>query len=83
MMITIKCPKCSSESKMSLVDPDYTGPYKCWSCRAFFTMKVRGNVVESLEPLSETDYQAKYAKKADPLEGLKGTTRYSGPRSNF
>ena len=76
-MITIKCPKCEKEGKMSLVNPDFKGAYKCWSCRAFFTMTITGNVVESLEPLTEAEYEAKYNKKADPLKDLRGNTRYS------
>jgi hypothetical protein len=75
MMVTIKCPKCGTEGKMSLVDPDFTGAYKCWSCRAYFTLKLRGNVVESLDPLSDADYEAKYAKKTEPFPNI----RIGGP----
>ncbi len=57
MMLTIKCPKCTTEGKMSLVDPNYNGPYKCWKCRELFTLKVQNDAVLSLEPLSQEEYE--------------------------
>jgi len=63
MMITIKCPKCNTEGKMSLVDTNYNGPYKCWSCRALYTLKVHNDAVESMEPLSQEDYDKAHPQK--------------------
>jgi|GEM_PF-6051543 len=63
MMITIKCPKCTTEGKMSLVDPNYNGPYKCWSCRALFTLKIHNDAVESCEPLSQEEYDKAHPAK--------------------
>lgn len=63
MMLTIKCPKCNVEGKMSLVDPNYKGPYKCWSCRELFTLDVKSNAVVSLEPLSQAEYEKTHPPK--------------------
>ena len=56
MMMTIKCPKCGVEGKMSLVDPNYKGPYKCWKCREMFTIEIKSNALVSCEPLSIEEY---------------------------
>lgn len=56
MMLSIKCPKCGIEGKMSLIDGSYKGPYKCWSCRELFTIDIVNNAVVSCEPLSQEEY---------------------------
>lgn len=63
MMISIKCPKCTMEGKMSLVDPNYNGPYKCWSCRALFTLQIKNDEVVSCEPLSQEEYDKAHPPK--------------------
>ena len=63
-MITIKCPKCTTEGKMSLVDPNYDGPYKCWKCRELFTLRIQGDAVVSCEPLSQEEYDKTHPPKA-------------------
>lgn len=63
MMLTIKCPKCATEGKMSLVDPNYNGPYKCWSCRALFTLQIKNDEVVSCEPLSQEEYDKAHPAK--------------------
>jgi DNA-directed RNA polymerase subunit RPC12/RpoP len=69
-MLTIKCPNCSSEGKVSFIKPDYEGPYKCWKCQKIFSIKVRGGQVISCEPLSADDLQ-----RVQEIEALK--SRYS------
>ena len=78
MMLTIKCPKCGTDGKMSLVDPNYTGPYKCWSCRQFFTLQIQDDAVVSMEPLSDADYHEKYTKKNDTLDAMRANFRIGG-----
>ena len=63
MMMTIKCPKCSVDGKMSLVNPDYHGPYKCWSCRQLYTIDIKNNAVVSCEPLSQEEYDKAHPPK--------------------
>ena len=65
-MITIKCPACDAESKLSLVEPDYEGPRRCWKCRALFSIKIEDNVLVSCEPLTEEDFE-----KQQEIEALK------------
>ncbi len=56
-MIKIKCPECGIEGSMSLLESSYEGPYKCWKCRALFTIRLKNNELESCEPLSQEDFE--------------------------
>ena len=57
MMLKIKCPECNTEGSMSLVEPDYEGPYRCWKCRALFTITIKNNELKSCEPLSKEEFE--------------------------
>ena len=57
MLVKIKCPDCQAESTMSLIEPDYEGPYRCLKCHALFTIELKNNELTSWEPLSEEDFQ--------------------------
>ena len=57
MAIIIKCPDCNSEGSLSLVDPNYRGPYKCWKCKALFTIEIEDNELKSCNPLSQEDFE--------------------------
>jgi hypothetical protein len=55
--IKIICPKCNAETKLSLVDANYTGPRRCWKCHEAFMMTIANNQVKSLEPMSQEEFQ--------------------------
>ena len=64
-MMTLKCPKCGAEAKLSLADNDYSGPRRCWKCHEFFTISIHNGRVTSCEPLSKEEYERQQeAKKA-------------------
>jgi hypothetical protein len=65
-MITMKCPACGAESKLSLVESSYEGPRRCWKCRALFTIKIENNELVSCEPLSAEEFE-----KQQEIEALK------------
>ncbi len=69
-MITLKCPKCGAETKLSLVDADYEGPRRCWKCHEFFSIKIENNVLISCEPLSQEEFE-----KQQEIEALKAKFR--------
>ena len=72
MMITIKCPKCGVDGKMSLVDPNYNGAYKCWRCRELFTLKIQNDEVTSCEPLSQEEYDKQHPPKpANDMDAMR------------
>jgi hypothetical protein len=69
-MVTIVCPKCSAEGKLSLVETSYIGPRRCWKCHEFFTITIVNTRVTSSEPLSEEEYRKQMEAKA-AKEGIK------------
>ena len=57
MLMKIKCPSCETEGTMSLVEKDYEGPYRCWKCRALFSIRLEDNKLTACEPLSEEELE--------------------------
>ncbi len=72
MMMKIKCPKCDTEGSFSLIESNYNGPYKCWKCREMFTIEIKNNVVQSLKPLSQEEFD-----KQQELKTLRDRFRHS------
>lgn len=64
MLVKIKCPACQTEGTLSLIESSYDGPYRCWRCRALFTIELKNNEPISCEPLSEEDLQKQQEEKA-------------------
>ncbi len=64
MMLKIKCPKCNTEGSFSLVESSYHGLYRCWKCRAPFTIKIENNELKSCEPLSQEEFDKQQEMKA-------------------
>ncbi len=65
MQIEVKCPACNTDSSFFVVKDVFQGPFRCWKCKALFTLKVRDGNVEVCEPLSQEDFdKAKAAKEA-------------------
>ena len=69
-MLTIKCPSCATEGRISFVDPDFEGPYTCWKCHGLFSIKVQAGQLTSCQPLSREDFQ-----KQQEIEALKAQFR--------
>ena len=65
-MITITCPKCNADSKLSLVQSVYQGPHRCWKCRALYTIELANNELKSCVPLDEKEFE-----KQQEIEALK------------
>ena len=70
MIVKINCTKCSTEGSLSLSDPSYQGPYRCWKCREFFTIKVGNSELQSCEPLSQGEFE-----RQQEIEALKAKFR--------
>ena len=66
MLVKIKCPACATEGTTSFVGNTYEGPYKCWKCKALFTIKLDNGEVQSCEPLSEEEL-----KQQQEIEALR------------
>ena len=66
MIAKIKCPKCNIDGSFTLAEPNYEGPYRCWKCKALFTIKMESNELKSCEPLSQEEFD-----KQQEIEALK------------
>ncbi len=55
MMVKIACIKCGVEGSMSLADPAYKGPYRCWKCRELFAIEIADNELKSSRPLDQAE----------------------------
>jgi len=64
--IKIKCPDCGTEGSLSLVDSNYQGPYKCWKCRALFTIEIEDNELKACNSLSQEEFD-----RQQEIEALK------------
>lgn len=64
MLLKIRCPACQTEGSLSLLEADYEGPYRCWKCRALFTITLKNNELTSCEPLTEEELQKQQEIKA-------------------
>jgi hypothetical protein len=64
MLVKIKCPTCQTEGSLSLVESSYEGPYRCWKCRALFTVALKNNELTHYEPLGEEELQRQQGIKA-------------------
>lgn len=57
MMIKITCPQCGVDGSISLLEPSYQGPYKCWKCRSLFELRLENSKLKSCEPISEEEFE--------------------------
>jgi transposase-like protein len=55
--LVMRCPECGAETRFYLIGSTYEGPYRCWKCRALFTVRVEDDEVKSYEPLSEEELE--------------------------
>ena len=64
MLAKIRCPECDTEGSFSLVEPTYHGPYRCWKCRALYTITMENNELKAWESLSEEEFQKQQEAEA-------------------
>jgi hypothetical protein len=63
MQVNIKCPACNSDSSFFIAKDVFQGPFRCWKCKALFTVKVRNAEVQLCEPLSQEAFDKQKADK--------------------
>ncbi len=62
-MPKINCPKCNTDSVLSLSQELYQGPFRCWKCRATYTIRVENDVLKSCEPLDQQEFDRMRPKR--------------------
>ena len=63
MMVQVKCPSCGTEGKISLFDPFYEGPYKCWKCREAALIRLENNQLTRCEAMTEDEFEKQQEMK--------------------
>ena len=63
MQVTIKCPACNTDSSFFVAKHVFQGPFRCWKCKAMFTVKVKDGALEKCDPLSNEDFEKQKADK--------------------
>ena len=72
MIFKIGCPECKTEGSFSLADSGYQGPYRCWKCRALYTILIENGELKSCQPLTQEEFE-----KQQEIESLKRKFRKS------
>jgi len=52
MFMSIKCQSCGKETQMSLLEPNFEGPFKCWKCQGFAQIKIVNGEVAAWQTLT-------------------------------
>ncbi len=63
MQVTIKCPACNTDSSFFVAKNVFQGPFRCWKCKAMFTVKVKDGALQACDPLSNEDFEKNKADK--------------------
>ncbi len=71
MITKIICPKCNTETGFSVTQLIYQGPFRCWKCKEFFTIKIEKGTLISCEPLSQEEFS-----KLQGTDTLKAKSKY-------
>ncbi len=61
-IVKIQCRSCGTESSLSLIDSNYSGPFRCWKCRALYMINMQNNEVVNWQPLTEDEFNLKFGK---------------------
>jgi hypothetical protein len=69
-MMSMICPKCNAESKLSFIGNSYEGPRRCWNCHELFMIKIYNDKLVSCEPLSQEEFE-----KLQEINALKNKFR--------
>ena len=59
--LIIQCPGCGAETSLSLDEPTYEGPFRCWKCRGAFLVIIASEGVISCKAISEEELK-EYSK---------------------
>jgi hypothetical protein len=55
-MFEIECPNCQAVRKMSLTQPIFEGPYRCWKCRSLYSIVIANKKLQSCTPMTEEEF---------------------------
>jgi phage terminase large subunit GpA-like protein len=47
--VLIRCPQCGEETRLSLQESSYRGPFRCWKCRGEFIITIKNGKLVTAE----------------------------------
>jgi hypothetical protein len=65
----IICPSCQTMGQFSVDGGNFKGPYRCWKCRALYTLDMVNSAVVSLQPLTDEEFKEIKAKQEAEKHG--------------
>ncbi|MDD5039288.1 MAG: hypothetical protein PHN78_08275 [Dehalococcoidales bacterium] len=63
MFIHIECPSCQTLGQFSALDGNYSGPYRCWQCKALYSVEIEDGEMISCKPMTESELEELKAKQ--------------------
>ena len=82
MITKITCPSCQTLGQFAVDGGNFKGPYRCWKCRALFTLDMANSEVVSLTPLTEEEFQKIKAEQDAKKRGLRSpSAAQTAPKS--
>jgi hypothetical protein len=69
MIAKIICPSCQTMGQFSVDGGNFKGPYRCWKCRALYTLDMVNSAVVSLQPLTDEEFKEIKAKQEAEKHG--------------
>ncbi len=56
VIIKVSCQRCDAETRLSLVDLNYNGLFRCWKCKQPYMFVIENDKIKYFKPLSDEKY---------------------------
>jgi len=56
VIFKVRCKKCDAETRLSLVDSNYNGLFRCWKCKQSYIFVIEKDEIKYFKPLSDEKY---------------------------
>ena len=56
MIVTVNCPQCNNDSKMSLLTGGFQGAFRCWKCKNYFYLDIAEGQAIICNSITEAEF---------------------------
>ncbi len=70
MFAQITCASCGTMGQFSVLEGNYKGPYRCWKCKALYTVEIQNGKVVSSQPMAESELEDIKARQEAQKKGI-------------
>ena len=70
MFAQITCASCGTMGQFSVLEGNYKGPYRCWKCKALYTVEIQNGKVVSQQPMAESELEDLKARQEAQKKGI-------------